>query len=68
MDKNKLIKIDGGNAPDLNKKILREIKSNMGIMNEHLVLLAELTRTKFDSLTEQGFTEAQALELYKHVF
>lgn len=64
MDK-KLTMIQGGNTPNEMKEAVRQLKSVMPDMIEHLILMAELTKVKYDALVQQGFTEAQALELSK---
>jgi hypothetical protein len=41
------------------------MKRNMPIILEHMALVASMKRTYYLALVEQGFTEAQALELCK---
>jgi len=60
-----LIPIDGDARKDKTAESLREFKAGLPWMTEHVALVAQLTRAKFLALREQGFTEAQAIELCK---
>ncbi len=67
-DGTKLIKITGGHKPDITKNALREFRAKMELTIEYVGLMAKLTRSKFDALKKEGFTDAQALELSKVIF
>ena len=44
---------------------VRELRKNLSAHMDYLVIDAQLKRKKFDSLTKEGFSEVQALELCK---
>lgn len=44
----------------------KELISDMDDLIESMILLARLTRAKYDALLSNGFTEHQALELCKN--
>lgn len=64
----KLIPIEGKGKFSFSKDAFREFKKNFAMNCEFVVMMAEITRIKFDALKAQGFTDAQALELSKTVF
>ena len=49
------------------KKNLQDLHENMFILKEHMRLIAELTRAKYEALLKEGFSEKQALKLSKHL-
>lgn len=55
--------IAGGAAPDKARDELRKLKASLETIMEQQALLAQITRSKYNALVEQGFTPAQALEL-----
>jgi len=65
MDKDKLTVFPGGAAANEIKNAVRQFAEAMSDHCEFLKLNAQLLKTKFDALKEQGFTEQQALELCK---
>lgn len=50
------------------KKAIQYLHSVIPLMKEQSTLIAKLTRTKYDALRNEGFTEKQALELSKSLF
>lgn len=52
-------------AQDKQRAALEELKRNIDTQLEFIAISAQFTRKKYLSLIEQGFTEAQALELCK---
>jgi len=54
-----------GNKPIDFVKELSALRDNMKYLVEFEKEMAVVTRYKYDALIEQGFTEAQALELCK---
>ena len=57
----------GGNKNEM-AEFARLVKSTMPETIEHLVLMAKLSKIKYDALIEEGFTPEQALELSKNPF
>lgn len=57
--------IAGGGKPDKMRDEIRKLQSNLDIILEAQNIVAQITRAKYVSLIEQGFTQAQALELCK---
>jgi len=49
-------------------KAIREFIAQLPAHLELQVAMAQLQRKRFDALIKEGFTEAQALELCKHIF
>lgn len=47
--------------------LLRELRASVPTMIQAQIILAQVTRAKFDSLIKEGFSEQQALELCKSV-
>ena len=68
----KLVRLEDGQyyAPDLTKlKVsILNLKSEMLLMKEHIFLMAELTRIRYNALLNEGFSEKQAIELSKTLF
>lgn len=60
--------LEGGKTPNLTADALRQLRANRLALLEHVVLMAELQKAKFDALKSNGFTDAQALDLCKNVF
>ena len=63
------------NPPDeqdamLNKALegLETLKESLPMAQEYMKLNAILTKSKYDTLIDQGFTKEQALELCKKLF
>jgi hypothetical protein len=54
-----------GNKPVDFAKELAALKNNLKYLVEFEKEMAVVTRYKYDALIEQGFTEAQAIELCK---
>lgn len=50
---------------DKQRAHLEELKRNIDVHLEYIELSARFARTKYLALLEQGFTEAQALEMCK---
>lgn len=63
----KISVLEGGGLPDNLKESLRELKSGFDAFAEYLQILAKLTRIKYRALIDEGFTEAEALELCKEL-
>ena len=66
--KDNITVIDGGKTPNLTAEALREMRANMPLLLEHMAMMAELQRAKFDALKKQGFTDTQALDLCRSIF
>jgi hypothetical protein len=66
--KDNIVVLDGGKTPNLTAEALREMRANMPLFLEHMAMMAELQRAKFDALKKNGFTDAQALDLCRSVF
>ncbi len=65
MDRN-LTMLPGGGKPNEMKEAIKQLRSAMPDLIEHMKLMAELTKAKYDTLIEQGFTPEQAIELSKN--
>jgi len=62
----KLTVFPGGGKPDAMKQAVRELKSALPEFIQYQLLIAEITKAKYDALLKQGFTPEQALELSKN--
>ncbi len=62
---NNLTMFPGGATTNQIKDAVRQFAEAMDDHCQFLKLNAQLLKTKFDALKEQGFTEQQALELCK---
>lgn len=62
----KLTMLTGGGKPNELKEAIKQLRSTMPELIEHMKLIAELSRAKYDALIEQEFTPEQALELSKN--
>ncbi len=60
---NNLISLPGGDNLNEMKESLRQLKVILPEMLEYMKITAELHRTKYCALKEQGFSDVQALEL-----
>ena len=65
MSKEKLTMFPGGANASAIKDAVRQFAEAMDDHCQFLKLNAQLLKTKFEALKEQGFTEQQALELCK---
>lgn len=63
---NKLTMLPGGGKPNELKEAIKQLRSTMPELIEHMKLMAELTKAKYDALIEQGFLPEQAIELSKN--
>ena len=63
----KLTLLHGGNTKNQHRDAIRAIRESMPDLIEHMQLMAQLHKAKFDALKAQGFTDDQALELCKSV-
>lgn len=50
---------------DKSRGQLEELKRNFGVILEYWQIDAQIKRTRYKALIDQGFNEAQALELCK---
>ncbi|MEQ9130773.1 MAG: hypothetical protein RLO11_00100 [Salinisphaeraceae bacterium] len=57
----------GQGKPDATADLIRHLKATRATQIELQGFIAEIIRAKYDALLEQGFTEAQALELSKTI-
>lgn len=57
--------IEGGGTPDKMRDEVRRLKASLDYILEAQATFAQITRSKYDALIEQGFTPVQALELCK---
>lgn len=60
--------LEGGKTPNMTAEAVRQMRANLPALLEHMALMAELQKSKFDALKSNGFTDAQALELCRSVF
>jgi len=68
MSKDKITVFEGDGVKNINAETIRKIKKDLPMMLEYQLVAAELARDKYTALINQGFTEAQALELTKTIF
>ena len=68
MGKDNLVTFQGGANPSITKEAIRQLREDIPNLLEYVILIAELTKAKYDALILQGFTEAQAIELSRHIF
>lgn len=61
----KLTALPGGGCPDNLKQELRKYQESLPLMVEYQVALAKVQWSRYTALVEEGFTEAQAIELCK---
>lgn len=59
--------LDGGGQKDKALQVARDLKALLPAMIENAVLVARLRRASYLALVNEGFTEAQALELCRHI-
>lgn len=64
-NKNKLKAIQFEKKPSELEMAIQELTSNLPIMIESAKISAKVLKAKYDSLTAEGFTEQQALEIIK---
>jgi len=50
---------------DKNRGQLEELKRNLDVILEYMQIDAQIKRSRYSALIDQGFNEAQALELCK---
>jgi len=62
---NKLVGIQGGREKNPALDAIRQIQHNLAFYCEAQAALAAMTRSKYEALLKEGFTESQALELCK---
>lgn len=67
-EKDNIRVLDGGKTPNMTAESVRQLRSSLPALLEHMALMAKLQKAKFDALKSEGFTEAQALELSRTVF
>lgn len=67
MSNDKITVLHGGATKNELKAAIRTMRDNLPDMIEHMNLMAQLHKAKFDALKEQGFSDEQALELCKQV-
>lgn len=65
MNKNRLTMVPGESQRDEWREVIRSLRAAESERVEFYELTAKMTRTKYDALVAEGFTEAQALELCK---
>ena len=63
--KDNLIVLDGGKTLGEMRESIESLKDMIPYMKEHYILMAELTRVRYEALLKEGFTPEQALELSK---
>lgn len=68
MDEKKIHVLQGGASPDHDAEAIRKLRGSMPYLIQHMALMAELHRAKFDALKKQGFSDSQAIELCKQIF
>ena len=69
MGKDNLHVLTGGNNPPIiTKKALDQMKIDLPGMLEYIIIMAEMTKAKYDAMIDQGFTKEEALELCKTLF
>ena len=59
--------LPGGSTPNVSKDALRNLKADLEHHIECQRALAPVYRAKYLALLEEGFTEAQAIELCKNL-
>lgn len=62
-----LIPFDGGGNVDEMKDAIRKMKKMLPEWIEYHQIAAKIQKAKFDALLEEGFSEAQAIELCKGI-
>jgi len=69
MNKDRLITMEEfkgvGQKPDLKKlrDDIENLRAMSSILKEHVVIMAGLTKAKYDALVAEGFTPQQAIDL-----
>ena len=67
MSKENRVKLFSSKTLTEQEAALKKMKEQVPIMVEYYRVVAKLHREKFKALKEQGFTDAEALELCKDV-
>lgn len=65
MSDSRVIALPGNATPDKVRESMRNLQASLPAILEGQMLLAQVTRAKFEALLAQGFSEAQAIELCK---
>ena len=64
----KLVPIDGGGSPNVSKEAIEQLKKTLPDLVEYVLLMAKLSKVKYDALIKEGFSKQEAIELSKTVF
>lgn len=64
--KGNLISLEGGGNKNALREEVEAMRQNLPHFIEHVKMIAELSKAKYDACIEQGFDENQALELSKN--
>jgi len=49
------------------RRAMTELRTLLPAVLEHQIIMAQVTRARYNALIKEGFTEAQAIELCKQV-
>lgn len=66
--RDKIKVLDGGATPNVTADAVRRLRAELPVLMEHMAMMAELQKAKFDALKRNGFSDDHALELCKSVF